>query len=289
MVVEQAPEPGPGTGPDFVCIGAQRAGTTWLYDNLVVHPRTWLPPVKEVHFFDSLCPNEELLGVETSQDPQGPRKYAPILTRPSLHTVRWIHRYYHEHRTTGWYYRIFEKPSPGLVAGDITPAYSTLDDRGVRFASRVLAPACRVFMVLRNPMERAWSGLKMTYRFHGRDISGTDLERLTRGFDHPTHRLRSDYVGAVRRWSEAFPGRFRTFLYDDLEDDPRVFLYDVQDHLRLERFAREGLLGQRSNADRRSLGMPLAVREVLRARYAPLIRELETLVPGVAERWLQGD
>ncbi len=37
--------------PDFVGIGAQRAGTSWLYHALNAHPEIFLP-LKEVHFFD---------------------------------------------------------------------------------------------------------------------------------------------------------------------------------------------------------------------------------------------
>jgi hypothetical protein len=257
-----------------------------LYDNLVAHPRVWLPPIKEVHFFDGLCPHEDLLGVETSPDPRGWRRWAVLLDRPSFRTARWLHRYFSDGRTTEWYYRIFERPSPDLVTGDITPAYSTLDDRGVRFAFRVLHPDCRAFMILRNPIERAWSGLKLAYRTRSEDVGAFDIERMSRTFDHPTHRLRSDYVGAVRRWSDAFGDRFRTFLYEDLTEDPRAFLLRVQDYLGLEPFTDEGRLGKRSNADRRKVGIPEEVRDFLEARYVPQIEELEAWVPGVAARWL---
>ena len=39
-------------GPDFLIIGAQRAGTTWLHRVLRQHPSLWLAPVKELHYFD---------------------------------------------------------------------------------------------------------------------------------------------------------------------------------------------------------------------------------------------
>ena len=38
--------------PDFICIGAERACSTWLYKNLKKHPEIWLPPVKKIHYFD---------------------------------------------------------------------------------------------------------------------------------------------------------------------------------------------------------------------------------------------
>ena len=38
--------------PDFLGIGAQKSGTTWLYENLKKHPQIFLPETKEIHFFD---------------------------------------------------------------------------------------------------------------------------------------------------------------------------------------------------------------------------------------------
>ena len=40
------------TFPDFLGIGAQKAGTTWLYANLRCHPDIFLPDEKELHYFD---------------------------------------------------------------------------------------------------------------------------------------------------------------------------------------------------------------------------------------------
>lgn len=39
--------------PSFICIGAQRAGTTWLHNCLSVHPQVCMPRKKETHFFYS--------------------------------------------------------------------------------------------------------------------------------------------------------------------------------------------------------------------------------------------
>ena len=38
--------------PNFLGIGAQKAGTTWLYENLRHHPDLYLPEPKELHYFD---------------------------------------------------------------------------------------------------------------------------------------------------------------------------------------------------------------------------------------------
>ena len=38
--------------PNFICIGAQRAGTTWLYHCLKEHPEVFVPEKKELRFFN---------------------------------------------------------------------------------------------------------------------------------------------------------------------------------------------------------------------------------------------
>lgn len=42
----------PSRLPDFLGIGAQKAGTTWLHANLAVHPEIFLPEAKELHWLD---------------------------------------------------------------------------------------------------------------------------------------------------------------------------------------------------------------------------------------------
>ncbi|WP_457640387.1 sulfotransferase family protein [Persephonella sp.] len=38
--------------PNFLCVGAQKAGTTTLYDILIQHPQIYLPDIKETKFFN---------------------------------------------------------------------------------------------------------------------------------------------------------------------------------------------------------------------------------------------
>src|SRR5687767_4040477 len=38
--------------PGFLCIGAQKSGTTWLHRQLLAHEEVCLAGEKEVHYFD---------------------------------------------------------------------------------------------------------------------------------------------------------------------------------------------------------------------------------------------
>ena len=44
--------------PDFLGVGMQKAGTSWLYEQLRNHPDAWLPKRKELHFFDALSKDD---------------------------------------------------------------------------------------------------------------------------------------------------------------------------------------------------------------------------------------
>jgi len=44
---------------NFLCIGAQKSGTTWLYEALLRHPKVAFPGGKEVHFWNNL-PDRDL-------------------------------------------------------------------------------------------------------------------------------------------------------------------------------------------------------------------------------------
>ena len=39
--------------PDFVGIGAQKAGTTWAYHQLKTHPEIFVTEIKELNYFIS--------------------------------------------------------------------------------------------------------------------------------------------------------------------------------------------------------------------------------------------
>ena len=43
---------------DFMCIGAQKSATSWFYAMLQQHPNIWMPPIKELHFFNRMT-NED--------------------------------------------------------------------------------------------------------------------------------------------------------------------------------------------------------------------------------------
>ena len=134
--------------PSFLVIGAQRAGTTTLFDQLLLHPDlhgpagggevTWAD--KEIHFFDERF----LLG------PTWYRSFFPLTLRR-----RWA-------RARGG----------DVVAGEATPYYIFHPLVPERVAATI--PDVRLIAVLRDPVERAYSHYQMMRRSKREELSFED-------------------------------------------------------------------------------------------------------------------
>lgn len=249
-------------GPDFICIGAQKAGTTWLYDQLVHHPQVWLPVIKELHYFNFEKPNPLLREKEVYPWGSPGARFRFLKDRPSIKTLRWLLKYNYGRKGPEWYRSLFPNIA-GKIAGELTPAYSTLDEEGVEFVRETVPENTKVFVILRDPVERIWSGAKMDFRW--RKESTEELSRNSeKELLRPTHLLRSAYSTIVPLWKSRFGERFRVFFYDDLEADPASFLSEVLDFLDVDTAWTSPSLRKRSNSDRERLAVPPAVEILLR-------------------------
>jgi len=270
--------------PHFVCIGAHKAGTTWLYENLKRHPAVWLPPIKELHFFDGVpgLPkvaqrlNEAIKEVlETGRIPDPAkldlmRKY--VLVQP---------------KDFAWYCSLFE-PAGERLTGDMTPAYSTLPPAVVG-KIRELLPDCRVIFIMRNPIERAWSHFRSNAEKAKLDAAAVGLDIIRRQVDSPNSQLRTAYMRTVETWEQCFPrDRILYLFYDDLVADRDSFLAAVCRFLGLA-FEQRYFADTRDAVVNRSMALEIdpSARAYLARKYHDEIKALQRRFRGHTDRWLE--
>jgi sulfotransferase family protein len=133
--------------PDFVGIGAARAGTTWWFSLLTAHPDVVDVPTerKELHFFDQFW--------DGSFEPQDRERY---------------HQYFPR--------------APGTLAGEWTPRYML--DAWVPRLLKAAAPEARLLVMLRDPVARYRSQLSIAVSRRGvEDPAGAPMaqDALARG------------------------------------------------------------------------------------------------------------
>jgi hypothetical protein len=117
-------EPEVGALPDFVIIGAQKGGTSFLYHLLTRHPLVEPAARKELHFFD----NPELFD----------------------HGAEWYRR---------CFLRLSAEDGQRSITGEATPYY--LFDPPVAKRMAEIVPKARLIALLRNPIDRAYSHYQM--------------------------------------------------------------------------------------------------------------------------------
>ncbi len=210
--------------PDFLGIGAQKAGTTWLSNNLAPHPGIWMPPLKEIHYFDEKMgdPSNALLRIpakllgrsvtdrrwrrqvrqRTARHLRVARKRGPKAL--SGRDLLWELRYYAAKPDDRWYAALFEGGG-GQVAGEITPAYSMLEPAAISHV-HALMPDAKIIFMMRNPIERAWSQATMSFdKLKKRPIDTAEEHELQRNFGSRGSRLRTDYLRTLENWGSLYP------------------------------------------------------------------------------------
>src|SRR5262249_16365328 len=202
-------------GPDFLCIGAHKAGTTWLYQQLDSHPAFWMPPVKELHYFDQLG------RVQRAADPrcrdERDRQFLEKLKSLSAELGIDLDNYE----------RLFEAKA-SLLSGDISPNYSTLNEEVIRQVVQYF-PNLKVIFLARDPVERMWSHLSM--EVHYRQIEPfdvTNIDEVNRNLSRRGMLLRSYPSAVVARWKRfVHPEQFRVYFFDDLQNNPAELRHSI--------------------------------------------------------------
>ena len=278
--------------PDFLGIGAQKSGTTWLYQNLQAHPHIYMPR-KELHYFDRKL--EDGSGMLTrlfgkrEADGEWRRQFRNRIIvhakkRSSLRDVLYDIRYYTGSYDDEWYASLFE-PGRGKVKGEVTPSYSVLEKEKVAHVHGIMPDAKLVFLV-RNPIERVWSQLVM--RFDNLEKSSAELvreDKLARGTGRNSTRLLTDYLRTIENWGAFYPEKqiFVGFL-EDVHFYPEEMLRRLYGFLGVDPLFEPPSPGKKVHS-RSSDTMPTGLAVYLAHEYREEIRRLADLFGGYASFW----
>lgn len=291
---------------DFLGIGVQRGASTWLWSNLRKHPDIWLPPVKELHYFDrslkyrspSYLADDRLLDRLFSEETHN-RKFQRILKRNltkwmpkallqrDFETLIWRYRYLSGHINDDWYRSLF-KPGQGKIKGDITPAYSILESDDIAHI-KSLFPDIKIILILRNPMDRAWSYVcyeSQQRRFHGMD----DLQKVKGVINGPTQTMRGDYLSILETWESHFPAdQIYIGFYEDVLQRPGYVINEIFDFLNVDRkkFKYYASLKSKVNSSNRTeKEIPPEIQYILARKYYYQIKLLKERFGGHTQQWL---
>ena len=221
---------------DIICIGVQKSGTTWFHHNMAARPDIWVPPFKEVHFFDYKFVPEYRKWITSHIEAGVERavlKYIKDHTHPDQLYLDYLRKILTKPMFNGsWYKHIFSRAPKNTLGLDVTPDYFAIPEEGIQFASRFSKHA-KFLLFVREPVDRAISQVKMKLRRRG--IRPKNEQEWLVAIRDPLVLRRSHYTSIIPLWEKAIPSnRLLILSYSLLTENPDSFMKQVEDYLGLD-------------------------------------------------------
>ncbi|MFZ5675473.1 MAG: sulfotransferase [Pseudomonadota bacterium] len=240
--------------PHFLCIGAQKAGTTWLHHNLSQQPGVWLPPVKEIHFLDHMSPSlaRRFFGSPShhalARAHLAEASAALITRRGDFEAFRLALRLAFSRRDWDWYSSLFPDRA-GLICGEICPGYARLPRDVIRSVVE-RNPNIKIIYLLRDPIDRAWSSVAMHFRKRGEQtIDAIDRDNIIKRIRYPKFFAHCKYDENIENWLSAVPPAQMYFgFFERIAAEPWEYLGDILGFLGLAQMPAASAPAERINA-----------------------------------------
>lgn len=225
--------------PDFLVIGAQKAGTTWLDKMFRSHPQIWTPPVKELQFFNELYMPNTFKWTQRHRMSHGGKVLKWIFQKEN---IEWdeVDLAYHIARNKisyDWYEKIFDYAPEKLIKGEMTPEYSLLSEQHVKQIANIYTDL-KIILIIRDPFERAVSGIKMRLLQEGFN-DDSDQQEIDQFVINAAENWdviqRGNYACIIEKWSHNYAAdNFLIILSDDLRHKPGNSLNIISDFLNID-------------------------------------------------------
>lgn len=180
--------------PDFVVIGAFKAGSTSFHHYFSQHPDVFMTKVKDPTYF-AFDPNNKV-HVERS------RLKSLVSDRAE-------------------YEALFDEARADQLKGEVSPYY--LHSPLAPQKMKEIVPAIKMVACLRNPVERAYSHYQMMLR------SGVETKSPEKAFSDNAFWVKTSlYADEIQRYRQIFSHeQIKFVLFDDLIADPQALMSEL--------------------------------------------------------------
>jgi hypothetical protein len=217
--------------PDFLLIGPQRTGTTWLFRNLIRHPDIFMPYEKEVFYFSHL-------EKEKSKYFRSDRlEWYSSRFKTTLNSyLRTNYALYQDFRDIKTLRLNPIKFFSCKIKGEATASYAVMNENIINEIC-ILHPDIKIILLLRHPIERAWSHAKKNL---SRD-KNIPLSELKYSAFHEFYNSKyqiscGNYTTIIERWNKFIKKEnFFIDLFDNIQKNPSELLLKIIDFLNIKK------------------------------------------------------
>ena len=290
-----------GNMPDFIVLGAVKAGTTSLYHYLGQHPQIIMSRMNWPRYFHIENGEPDF---RTRQQRYGNALLEESIGRYRMMCNRRIPR------TWDAYQAQWPSPQTGVMHGEVSPTY--LHDPAVAPGILRRLPKVKLLMVLRNPVERAYSHYVMDFREgweremdFGKVLSA-EASRIDDFWWGARHNLRHGlYSQRVAEYLQLFPrDQIKILLHDDYKASAQNFLRNIFEFLGVDpdaeidvtgrhnvgvvRFrTKDAASGQEKRIEAAPPSLPDQLRRELQDFFRHDILRLQQLIGKDLSSWMQ--
>lgn len=201
--------------PNFFIVGVSKAGTTSLYNYLNQHPQIFMSPIKEPNYFSKDL--KEIKGNLIYNIPWSKDLRSFFNgTSSKVHSHVWI-------QEQNQYRLLFKNVTTEMAIGEASPSYlqSMVASREIK----TFNPSAKIIILLRDPIERAFSHYLMDLRLNEINIKTTFLQAVK---SYPRLLDRGLYYKKVKRYIDIFlQENIKIYLYSELKNNKHVLLEDL--------------------------------------------------------------
>lgn len=210
--------------PNFFVVGAAKSGTTSLYEYMKMHPQIYMAPIKETHHFSTDIDNSKFRPNYARSLNKDLSKFLETDMQEGI-----FHAFVKERDQ---YDKLFKNVKDEKAIGEITNSYLYSQEAARNIFTRF--PDAKVIMMLRNPIDRAFSHYLMDLRigYETNDFMTAlkkDMARDPKGWGISNLYVEIGmYAEQVKRFIEIFPERQRRiYLFDDFKKDAGAVVKDM--------------------------------------------------------------
>ncbi|NEP63055.1 MAG: sulfotransferase [Symploca sp. SIO2G7] len=247
--------------PNFMIVGPQRTGTTWLYWSLRQHPQISFARPKELFYFNFL------------DMPDFPMYRSSELSWYLQFFRENPVRYLWKNFTTLRYHGEFYRPK---IRGEATATYAAMKIELIKDVL-TLNPDIKIILMIRNPIDRAWSHAKKDLlKEAGKKFDEVSDQEFEQFFNDPYQLACGQYTAMIDKWSSCLPqGNLFVGFYDDIQQASEQLLSRIFDFLGVRNKAKYYRLAQTIVNPTESRDIPEKYQKMLAAIFQDEITKLK--------------
>lgn len=290
--------------PTFLGIGAHKAGTSWLYSQLISHPEVYMPPKKEIHFFDRSWryPSPNILSEPSpwirpfKLEPQDLKstavdaaRMAKCLLTGDLEKAQWYRKWLFGYYNERWYASLFESHKNYRAYGEISPAYSILETQDIA-KIKALNPDMKLILMLRDPIDRVWSNMRYGAGKGRLEVDLDSPDDIISTLKQPKVALRGDYERTLNLYLEHFDAsQLLVCFYEAIRRDPAGLMLAIATFLGISPFAKANINAKKRVNASKPRSMPEPVKDYLLETYGFQAERLAKALGSYANTWEGAD